>query len=182
MRFDLSAWRNRLVESIPGTILEIGVGAGANLPRYRRADTIIAFEPDGVRALDATKAAVGNAIPVAVAIAVAELIPFQDASFDHVVSSLVFCSVADQRLALREIARVLRPGGRLHMIEHIRPQAPPLAAIATSITPYWRRMAHNCHLDRPTIDVLRDEGWHVRVVGRRGVFVHAQAHIDSPVQ
>lgn len=174
---DVLRWRKRLVSEIDGVVLEIGVGSGANLPHYRRAAAVFAIEPNQASAQRAHSTALRCAIPMSVKIAVAEELPFADASIDHVVSSLVFCSVGDQHRALREIRRVLRPSGVLHMVEHIRPQEPLLAAAASAITPYWSRIAHNCHLDRPTLEVLRNEGWHVRVLQRLGVFVRIEARM-----
>ncbi|MCS6828939.1 MAG: class I SAM-dependent methyltransferase [Caldilinea sp.] len=169
------SWRNSLVGDLAGAVLEIGVGAGANLPRYRKATCIFAIEPDPKRARQAQAMAMRCPIPVSVKIAVAEALPLASGSVDHVVSSLVFCSVHDQRRALREIRRVLRPGGALHMFEHIRPQTPLLANAAGKITPYWRRIAHNCHLDRSTLETLRAEGWETHVLARCGVFVRIKA-------
>jgi ubiquinone/menaquinone biosynthesis C-methylase UbiE len=174
---DVLRWRKRLVSEIDGVVLEIGVGSGANLPYYRRAAAVFAIEPNQSSAQRAHSTALRCAIPMSVKIGVAEELPFADASIDHVVSSLVFCSVGDQYRALREIRRVLRPSGVLHMVEHIRPQEPLLAAAASAITPYWSRIAHNCHLDRPTLEVLRNEGWHVRVLQRLGVFVRIEARM-----
>ena len=168
-------WREWLVGEISGVVLEIGVGAGANLTRYRRASSIVAIEPNHVNAQRAHATAARCAIPVSVKIAVAEALPLAAASIDHVVSSLVFCSVTDQHSALHEIRRVLRPTGVLHMLEHVCPQTPLLAATASAVTPYWSRIAHNCHLDRPTIDVLHMEGWKVRILNRRGLFVRLEA-------
>ncbi len=90
-------------------------------------------------------------------------------------SSLVFCSVADQRVAFAEVARVLRPDGVLHMIEHVRPANPILGWATAVVTPPWSRIAHNCHLDRPTLDVLAELGWTVEVLKRRSVFVKLRA-------
>jgi len=172
-------WRARLVEGLAGDVLEIGVGTGANLPHYRAASSVSAIEPDPARAEDARSAAAETAralgIPVQVDVAPAESLPYADASFDAVVSSLVFCSVGDQRQTLGEIERVLRPGGVLWMVEHVRPQTPALARLATALTPGWRRIAHNCHLDRPTLDVLRESGWQVEILRRWGVLVKVKA-------
>lgn len=168
-------WRERLVSDITGVVLEIGVGAGANLTRYRQAAAVVALEPDPVRAYKARAAASRSTLPISIKIGVAEALPLAQASVDHVVSSLVFCSVTDPRLALREIRRVLKPGGVLTMLEHVRPQTPALAAAASAVTPYWRRIAHNCHLDRPTLAVLYAEGWRVSILDRRGVFVRLEA-------
>lgn len=168
-------WRQQLVGAIDGVVLEIGVGSGANLAHYRRAATVFAIEPNHVSAQRAHNTALRCAIPMSVKIAVAEELPFADASVDHVVSSLVFCSVHNQHRALREIRRVLRPSGVLHMLEHVRPTEPLFAAVAATVTPYWSRIAHNCHLDRPTLDVLRTEGWRVHILQRFGVFVRIEA-------
>lgn len=172
-------WRARLVGSVQGDVLEIGVGAGANLPFYRAASSVCAIEPDPLRAEQARQAGVKAAkqlgIPVQVDVAPAESLPYAAASFDAVVSTLVFCSVADQRQALAEIERVLRRGGVLWMVEHVRPQTEALARLASFATPGWRRIAHNCHLDRPTLDVLHEAGWQVELLRRRGVLVKVRA-------
>jgi ubiquinone/menaquinone biosynthesis C-methylase UbiE len=110
-------------------------------------------------------------------VAPAEAQPYAAGSFDHVVSSLVFCSVHDPRQALAEVRRVLRPGGVLHMVEHVRPRYPLLAAAAHAITPAWSQVAYNCHLDRPTVDVLHELGWQVQVHRRLGVFVRLSARL-----
>ena len=173
----LFGWRDRLVGSIDGEVLEIGAGSGANLTRYRRAAVVWAIEPDPRRAAQAQRVADDAGVRAHVKVAVAEALPFTAARFDHVVSSLVFCSVTDQTLALSEIRRVLRPSGVLHMVEHIRPQIAPLALLAHRATPYWSQIAHNCHLDRPTVDTLRAAGWEVRILGRFGVFVQIEARL-----
>lgn len=172
-------WRARFVQSIGGEVLEIGVGTGANLAYYRAATAVWGIEPDPQRADDARHAATEASnllgIPVQIDVAPAERLPYGDGAFDAVVSSLVFCSVAEPAAALEEIERVLRPGGVLWMVEHVRPRTPALAWLAAQITPGWRRLAHNCHLDRPTQETLADNGWQVEVLSRRGVFVKLRA-------
>lgn len=170
-----SRWRVRLVQDLTGDVLEIGVGAGANLPYYRKASHVWAIEPDAVRAGEAEQLAAQAAVPMTIKVAPAEALPFDDAAFDQVVSSLVFCSVADPPVALAEIRRVLRPGGTLHMVEHVRPATGWLAWLFGAVTPAWSRIAHNCHLDRPTVEMLRDAGWKVQVHRRRTVFVRISA-------
>jgi ubiquinone/menaquinone biosynthesis C-methylase UbiE len=168
-------WRPHLVQDIPGEVLEIGVGSGANLPLYRRAAHVWGIEPDVEAAAEAARVAAAAAVPVEVRVASAEALPFDDNAFDHVVSSLVFCSVTDGPQALREIERVLRPGGVLHMLEHVRPSIAPLGWLADVVTPAWRRMAGNCHLDRRTVELLRAQGWQVQVHRRIGIFVRLNA-------
>ncbi len=162
-------WRKRLVADLEGQILEVGIGTGENLPHYRRATYVCGIEPDAKRAARARRASAK--VPFTIEVARVESLPYGTAKFDHVVSSLVFCSVTDQSAALAEILRTLKPDGLLHMVEHVRPRTPVLAALFTSMTPWWSRVAYNCHLDRATIDVLREEGWSVTIQRQRAMFV-----------
>ena len=170
-----NSWRAGLVQDLTGVVLEIGVGTGQNLPFYRKAEKVWAIEPDPERAAAAQRMGARAAVPIQVRTAAAESLPFDAAAFDHVVSSLVFCSVAEPPRALAEIDRVLKPGGTLHMVEHIRPDAGWLAAVFSAVTPAWSRIAHNCHLDRPTVELLRTAGWEVELLRTRLVFVKLQA-------
>ncbi len=168
-------WRRYLVEDLGGEVLEIGVGSGANIKYYRNAHHVWAIEPDGEK-VAAARAVGGHAsVPVEVREAAAEALPFADDMFDHVVSSLVFCSVTEPMRALAEIERVLRPGGTLHMLEHVRPKTAPLAWLAGAVTPGWSKAAGNCHLDRMTVELLRQQGWEVQVHRRVGIFVRMDA-------
>jgi len=170
-----AGWRRRLVQDLTGDVLEIGVGEGENLAYYRQARQVWAIEPDAQRAAAARAVAAQLALPITVETAGAEALPYAEHAFDHVVSSLVFCSVADPAQALREIRRVLRPGGVLHMVEHVRPQTTWVAGLFQTVTPWWRRVAHNCHLDRPTLTTLEQHGWQVTVHRRRAMFVRLSA-------
>jgi ubiquinone/menaquinone biosynthesis C-methylase UbiE len=170
-------WREKLVAELNGNILEIGVGQGENLRYYRQATHVWAIEPDVARAQQARETALGASVPVTVDVAGAEALPHPDDAFDHVVSSLVFCSVHDPVQVLREIRRVLKPGGTLQMVEHVRPQTRWLAAFFSAITPWWRQIAHNCHLDRTTIQLLQREGWQVQIHRRLAMFVRMSARV-----
>ena len=165
-------WRTNLVENLPGRVLEIGVGSGTNLPLYRKAAHVHGIEPDGEGAVEAHRVAPTG---TGVSVAVAENLPYADNSFDHVVSSLVLCSVADQHRVLQELRRVLRPDGVLHMVEHVRPRTKVLAELFRLLTPHWRRAQCNCHLDRPTLAVLVESGWDVEVQRRIFMFVKMKA-------
>ncbi len=175
MMWQSAGWRKRLVADLTGDVLEIGVGEGENLAHYAKARQVWAIEPDATRA-EAARAVAGKlTIPITIDTAGAEALPYRDHSFDHVVSSLVFCSVNDQTQALREVRRVLRPGGVLHMVEHVQPETKWLAAFFHALTPWWQGVAHNCHLDRPTLNTLEQLGWQVTVHRRRAMFVRLSA-------
>src|SRR5947209_9538493 len=148
----LSAHRESLPSSASGDVLEIGAGTGRNLVFYRegvRSLTLAEPEKPMVRRLQKHLA---ERYPDAKLLrAPAEDLPFNDNSFDTVVSTLVLCTVDDQRRALREIRRVLRPGGRLLFIEHVRADEPKLARLQDRIMPLSVRLAHGCHCNRPTL-------------------------------
>jgi len=171
----LLTWRADLVQDLRGDVLEIGVGKGENLGYYRKANRVRSVEPDPRRAQEARRGGDSASVHVSVEVATAENLPYAENSFDQVVCSLVFCSVSSQQQALSEIRRVLRPEGMLHMVEHVRPGNPLLAKLTEIITPWWSQVAYNCHLDRPTIDLLRQEEWEVDVHRRLAVFVRLSA-------
>ncbi len=172
-------WRARLVGDLSGDVLEIGVGTGENLAFYRAATHVYGIEPDAERAAEARREAQDAAVPITIDVAPAEALPHADHCFDHVVSSLVFCSVADQRLALAEIARVLKPGGTLHMVEHVRPRTRPIAWLFDRLTPWWSRVENNCHLNRRTVETLRAAGWQVVVHRRIAMVVRISAQLAT---
>ncbi|MBV7333055.1 methyltransferase domain-containing protein [Chloroflexi bacterium TSY] len=175
MIHDLFYWRSKLVSNLTGTILEIGIGNGPNLPHYQNANHIYGIEPDKACADEASRAANQLDIPVTIDIGTAEKLPYPDAQFDSVVSSLVLCSVRDQHQVLNELRRVLKPNGILHAVEHVRPRSPLLSEAFRIMTPSWRKRHSNCHLSRPTIEVLVESGWDVEVHNRKMMFVHFSA-------
>jgi ubiquinone/menaquinone biosynthesis C-methylase UbiE len=85
----------------------------------------------------------------------AEQLPFEDDSFDTAVCTLVLCTVRDPERALAEIDRVLKPGGQLLFLEHVRSDDPALAKWQDRLTPLWRRVGHGCNPNRPTPDLIR---------------------------
>jgi ubiquinone/menaquinone biosynthesis C-methylase UbiE len=91
----------------------------------------------------------------------AEDLPFNDDSFDTVVATLVLCTVDDQPRALGELRRVLRPGGRLLFIEHVRSDDQRLARLQDRMMPINVRLAHGCHCNRPTLEGIRNAGFEV---------------------
>jgi ubiquinone/menaquinone biosynthesis C-methylase UbiE len=159
-RGEIGALRRSLVGRIRGDVVEIGSGTGLTLPHYRHAERVVAVEPDrGMAGRIPPKAA---ASPAAVEIvdASAESLPFPDASFDEAVTIFVLCSVDDQAAALGEIQRVLRPGGALNVLEHVRGHG-RTARWQDRCTPLQRRIFGNCHLNRDTRTAIEAAGFDV---------------------
>ncbi len=157
----LRALREALVATADGKVLEIGAGTGANLAFYRSSVeslTITEPEPPMMRRLQ--RRASEQAPAATVLRAPAEDLPFEDATFDTVVSTLVLCGVDDQPRALREVRRVLRPGGRLVFIEHVRSDEPGLARFQDRMN-RLNRLVVCCDCNRPTLRTIQAEGFEV---------------------
>jgi ubiquinone/menaquinone biosynthesis C-methylase UbiE len=147
--------RRGLLADARGRVLEIGAGTGLNLPHYPSSvDELVLTEPDpGMAArIDATDAPV----EARVVVAPAEKLPFEDATFDAVVSMMVLCTVPDPDAALAEIRRVLRPDGRLLFIEHVRSDSPRLARWQERLAKPWEAFASGCRCDRPTLERISE--------------------------
>ena len=159
------AHRKALLTAASGDVLEIGGGTGANLPFYNgavRALTITEPEKPMARRLEKH---IRESKPDAKLLrAPAEDLPFNDESFDIVVSTLVLCTVDDQPRALREVRRVLRPGGRLLFMEHVRSDDEKLARWQDRLLPLNVRLMHGCHCNRPTLEGIRAAGFEVTQV------------------
>ena len=153
-RAGLAARRRALAEQASGRVLEIGAGTGLNLRHYADDVELVLSEPDEAMAdrLRGRLAKLGR--PATVVLAGAEALPFADGEFDTVVSTLVLCTVPDLDAALREVHRVLKPGGRLLFIEHVRSDSPRWARWQDRLNRPWRAFAEGCNCNRATLDVL----------------------------
>jgi len=166
-RDGLGAHRRELLAAASGDVLEIGAGTGANLPYYGAGvRTLTLTEPEAPMAKRLQRRMLAQRTDAKLLRAPAEDLPFNDASFDTVVSTLVLCTVDDQPRALRELRRVLRPGGRLLFIEHVRGEDPRLARKQDRMAPLNRRVAHGCNCNRRTLESIRAAGFDVGRVGR----------------
>lgn len=157
----LRARRKVLLASASGDVVEIGGGTGANLSFYNGVRSLTLTEPEKPMIRRLERHVQEHALTAKVLRAPAEDLPFEDASFDTAVSTLVLCTVDDQPRALRELRRILRPGGRLLFIEHVRSDQPKLARWQDRMLPINRRMGHGCHCNRPTLDTIRKAGFEV---------------------
>ena len=158
-RAGFGAMREGLLTGVGGRVLEIGSGTGANLPLYGDAvDSLTLTEPE-VPMLRRLQRRVSDEAPHAkVFRAPAEDLPFEDDSFDVAVSTLVLCGVNDQPRALRELRRVLRPGGELRFIEHVRSEDPEIARKQDRMNGI-NRMVVCCDCNRPTLASIETAGF-----------------------
>ena len=155
----LAAWRSELLAGLAGEVLEVGAGTGANLAHYPQAVTrLVLAEPDRhMHERLAAKVRAPGARRAELSSSPADALPFPDGAFDAVVCTLVLCSVPDPAAALREIHRVLRPGGRLVFMEHVAAADGTRRRVWQGrVEPFWKTIAGNCHLTRHTEEAIRD--------------------------
>ena len=153
--------RHGLLQQAAGDVLEIGGGTGLNFPHYDGAvDSLVVTEPEPAMLRRLQRKAHEQAPLATVLRAPAEDLPFEDDSFDTVVSTLVLCGVDDQARALREARRVLRPGGSLLFIEHVRSDDPALARFQDRMN-WLNRLMVDCDCNRPTLSSIEKEGFTV---------------------
>jgi ubiquinone/menaquinone biosynthesis C-methylase UbiE len=169
-RGGLAEMRHSLLAEASGRVLEIGAGTGGNLPHYTHAVSELTLaEPDphmASRLRDQLRSRPVAAERVKVVEAPAEDLPFDDDSFDTVVSTLVLCTVADPGRALAEIRRVLVEGGALMFIEHVRSQKRRHAAWQERLERPWGFLAGGCHPNRVTDQALADGGFWIERLDR----------------
>jgi ubiquinone/menaquinone biosynthesis C-methylase UbiE len=153
--------RQEVVGQAHGRVLEIGAGNGLNFAFYHpdMVESLEAVEPDSAMLEHARKRAEAARVPVHLVQAPVEHLPFNDESFDSVVATLVFCSVSDPPRGLSEVRRVLKPGGALLMVEHVRARGAIAATLQNILTPFTRLTAGNCHWNRNTGQAVIDAGF-----------------------
>lgn len=157
--------REALIPRARGRVLEIGGGTGANLPFYGDdVESLTITEPEAPMARRLDEHVRVERPGTTVLRAPAEDLPFEDGAFDAVVSTLVLCTVDDQPRALRQLRRVLRPGGRLLFIEHVRSDDPRLARWQDRLNGLQLRLGHGCNCNRPTLDTITSSGFEVAEV------------------
>ena len=157
----LAEMRRNVIAGATGDVLEIGGGTGANLGYYSAGvESLTVTEPDRSMLKRLEQKAREQNSRATVLRAPAEDLPFEESSFDTVVSTLVLCGVDDQPRVLRELRRVLRPGGRLIFIEHVRSDDPRVAKMQDRMNPL-NRFVVCCDCNRPTLDTVRSAGFEV---------------------
>jgi ubiquinone/menaquinone biosynthesis C-methylase UbiE len=156
--------RREVLAQASGRTVDLGAGTGVNLDLY--PDTVselVMVEPDPhmIKQLRAKAAGRGG---VEILEASAQALPFADDSFDTAAFTLVLCTVPDPELALREAARVLKPGGKLLFIEHVRAEDAGLAGWQDRLEKPWRFLADGCHCNRDTVAMIEGSPLEVKQV------------------
>ncbi len=166
-RYLLGRIRQAVVGPASGQVLEIGAGTGANLHYYNRSVRQITLtEPDPYMLWQAAEKAKGLA-HLRLVQCPAENLPFADGAFDTVVVTLALCTVADQAAAFAEMQRVLKPGGTVRFLEHVRSTSVWAARLQDRLTPLWCRCAAGCHLNRPTAETMQTMGFEIVELQRK---------------
>jgi ubiquinone/menaquinone biosynthesis C-methylase UbiE len=192
--------RKQLVERSAGCTIEIGAGTGLNLAHYPDdLDELVLVEPDAAMRRRLAERLARRRLRARLVDAPAERLPFPDGSVDTVVSTFVLCTVDAPDLALQEIVRVLKPGGQLLLIEHVRSDSPRLARWQDRLATPWRRFARGCRCNRATselmaafgfeLDDLDDASWRAMppivrplIVGRAHKAAAARASLSASVK
>lgn len=162
----LREMRRELLSRAGGRTIDIGAGTGANLSLWPAAVTdLVLAEPDP-HMLKKLRAKVGTGGGVEVVQAPAQALPYADDSFDTAVFTLVLCTVPDPAVALREAARVLKPGGKLLFIEHVRSAEIGLARWQDRLERPWRFLGDGCHCNRDTVTTIESSPFKIERVER----------------
>jgi SAM-dependent methyltransferase len=175
---DVAEHRQELLAGLRGRVVEVGAGNGLNFRHYPATVTeVVAVEPEAYLRRLAQAEAARAAVPVQVVNGTAEALPAGNGAFDAAVASLVLCSVRDQRRALAELWRVLRPGGQLRFYEHVRAQEPGFARVQRLVDGVWPLLAGGCHTSRDTVAAIAAAGFQVDRCRR---FWFPEARVPSP--
>ncbi len=162
---ELVPYRERVLAGAEGRVLEIGIGAGANLKWYPASvKEIIGLEPSARLISMARHAAAQSPQRIAAVNfmeASAEAIPLEPGTVDTVVMTWTLCSIPAPLQALREMRRVLKPGGQILFVEHGQSPDGSVKKWQDRLTPIWKRIAGGCHLNRPISALLEQAGFHI---------------------
>ena len=155
--------RRELLAGLAGRVVEVGAGNGLNFRHYPPEVTaVLAIEPEPYLRSCAKVKARRAPIPVEVVAGTAERIAAESAAFDSGVVSLVLCSVSDAGAALAELHRVIRPGGELRFLEHVRAGSPSLRRIQRLMdASVWPRLAGGCHASRDSATAIHAAGFSI---------------------
>lgn len=163
----LDKLRQDLVEKVSGYVLEIGAGTGVNFSYYdsRKINSLTIMDlklSNYVRSHD-----LGIVAPVNFIEGNVEKLPFEDNYFDSVVATLIFCSVENVDMGLKEVHRVLKPGGKMYFIEHVLPEKEVHKKVVNSLNSTWK-MIGKCNLNRETLKSIKNVNFNISEYERVG--------------
>lgn len=154
--------RQRALSGLRGEVVEIGFGSGHNLAHYPPGvDRVVAVEPSTVARRLAERRVAASPITVEYVELDGQVIALPDDSADAAVSTFTLCTIPDVTRALTELARILRPRGRLHFLEHGLSPDPRVAAWQHRLTPLQKRLVGGCHFDRPIAELVTSAGFRI---------------------
>ena len=167
MEREVGEHREELLAGLSGRIVEIGAGNGMNFRHYpTTVEEVVALEPEAFLRKRAEEAAREAPVPVSVRDGAAEPLPAAGASFDAAVASLVLCTVPEPSRALAELRRVLRPGGELRFMEHVRSGHPRKARLQQWLdrSGIWPLLGGGCHCSRDAVGAIEGAGFAIQRV------------------
>jgi ubiquinone/menaquinone biosynthesis C-methylase UbiE len=156
----LQKYRHEGIAAADGRVLEVGIGSGLNFPLYsEQVEIVFGIDPSPRLLAIARRRAVAAGVHVDLVQGSAVEIPLADNTIDTVVMTWVLCSIADPSAALREMRRILKPGGKLVFVEHGLSPEPGVERWQHRLTPIWSHLAGGCHLDRKVDELIRSAGF-----------------------
>jgi len=165
---EFGEYRRRALEPARGETLEIGFGTGLNLPYYPQAvTTLTAIDSENMLEDRVAKRIASCPLPVTrMRLDAQGRLPFEDHSFDTVVTTLTLCSIPDTAPALAEIRRVLKPGGRFVFFEHGRSDDPKVARRQDRFNPIQKIIGAGCNMNRKIDDLIENAGFEITTLDR----------------
>jgi len=167
MEREIGTQRDQLLAGLSGRVVEVGAGNGANFRHYPQAvEEAVAIEPEPYLRAKAEQAARDAPVRVRVVEGVAGKLPLESGSVDAAIASLVLCTIPDGPGALREMRRVLKPGGELRFLEHVRSDKPHKARVQriSDGSGIWPLLGGGCHCSRDTVASIKSAGYSIERV------------------